>query len=344
MPRLALSVGLVALVAGASCHPSTPPTAAPADGEAAAATTPADGAAAPEPLPERLAKQLEQQKARAEAIRARWTPELRDSVTALTTRSFPSTQAALEAILASPHRAEGNAARDVYRHPVETLTFFGLKPDMTVFEYAQGAGWYTEILAPLLAREGTLHLTGYDDSSGDPQLRYAKAASELFLTAPGNLYDKVVPVLQTRLDGAPTLGEPDSLDMVLVFRMMHNFHRFDMWDRFMPAAHAALKPGGVLAVVQHRADDDADPEQSAKLGYLPEPWLVKKVESYGFSLQARSDINQNPKDTKDYDKGVWTLPPTLQLGQTDRDKYLAIGESDRSTLKFVKVATPAGAP
>ncbi len=339
MRRLVGLWGLAAVLAGSSCQKNPPPSTAPTrdDGDATASTDPGSGDAATD-LPERFAKELARQQKRADEIRARWTPQLRAQITALTEKPWPSTEAAMAEILKSPHRAPGNAARDVYRHPAQTLAFFGLTPSMRVFEYAQGAGWYTEILAPLLAHDGVLHLTGYDDSSGDPQLRFGAAVAELFLTAPGNLYDKVVPILQKDLGGGPNLGEPDSLDMILVFRMMHNFHRFKMWDSFMPAAHAALKPGGVLAVVQHRANDDADPDQTAPKGYLPEPWLVDKVQSYGFELEARSDINANPKDTKDHEKGVWTLPPTLELGDKDRDKYLAIGESDRSTLKFVKVA------
>ncbi|MEM9460990.1 MAG: methyltransferase [Myxococcota bacterium] len=336
MRPLVLIASATLVAASLSCRTS-PSSSASASTPAADSAPGASDPDAP-PLPERFAAQLERQRAQADKIRARWTPTLRDAITELTDQPFESTEAALTAILASPHRPKGNASRDVYRNPKKTLLFFGLQPTMRVFEYGQGAGWYTEILAPLLARDGTLHLAGYDDSSGDPQLRYAKLASELFFTAPGNLYDKVVPVLQTSLGGPPNLGEPDSLDMLLVFRMMHNFHRFDMWERIMPVAHTALAPGGVLAVIQHRAADDANPDKSAPMGYLPEPWLVKKVESYGFALEARSDVNANPKDTKDYEKGVWTLPPTLQLGATDRDKYLAIGESDRSTLKFVKVS------
>jgi predicted methyltransferase len=161
---------------------------------------------------------------------------------------------------------------------------------------------------------------------------------ELFLTAPGNLYEQVKTVTQTDLEGPPVLGEPESLDMVLVIRMMHNVHRFGMWDSLMPAVHTALRPGGVLGVVQHRADPGADPDASAKQGYLPEDWLVERIESYGFRLEAKSEVNANPKDTKDHPKGVWTLPPTLELGEQDRAKYEAIGESDRSTIKLVKVA------
>jgi len=333
MRCVAVSLGL--LLVGSSCGPSTAPSRSPDAAEPPGEAT-ADTEAGPA-LPEDLAKRLERDEQRAAEIRARWTPQLRQTITELTAQPWPSTEVALEAILASPHRTPGNADRDPWRHPRETLTFFGLEPDMRVFEYAQGAGWYTEILAPLLAHDGVLHLTGYDPTAGDPKLRYAAAATELFLRSPGNLYDRVVPVVQPNLSGPPNLGEPGSLDMVLVLRMLHNVHRSGMWDALMPAAHAALRPGGVLAVVQHRAPDDADPDQSAPKGYLPEPWLIEKVEGYGFRLEASSEINANPRDTKDYAQGVWTLPPTLARGDEERERYLAIGESDRSTLKFVKV-------
>ena len=336
MRRLPRFLGIAAMAAGLSCTKQTPPSDPPADEPPA----PTDGSTSQgaEELPERFAKELAQREARAKEISARWTPELRAQVQKLVDTKYPSTEAALKAILASPHRTPGNSERDEYRHPLETLTFFGIRQDMKVFEYAQGAGWYTEILAPLLAREGTLYLTGYDATSSDPQQRFASRATELFLTAPGNLYEKVETVTQKDLEGPPVLGEPNSLDMVLVIRMMHNVHRFKMWDTLMPAIHSALEPGGVLGVVQHRANPGANPDESAKQGYLPEKWLVEQIERYGFRLEESSEINANPKDTKDYEKGVWTLPPTYELGDEDRAKYQAIGESDRSTLRFVKLA------
>lgn len=332
MYRSSPLLGIVALATVLSCTKNEPAPAPPAGDEASA--EPADASTE---LPPALAKRLQAAEDKAKDVSARWTPQMRAAVTELTTTDYPSTDAALEAIVASPHRAPGNADRDQYRHPRETLTFFGIRPDMRVFEYAQGAGWYTEILAPLLAREGTLVLTGYDASSDEPQMRYAARTMELFLQSPGNLYDGVEVITQTDFQAPPNLGEPGSLDMVLILRMFHNVQRANVWDSLMPSVHAALRPGGVLGVVQHRAPDDADPTKSAEQGYLPEPWLVDKIESYGFRLDARSDINANPKDTKDHPKGVWTLPPSLELGEQDKGKYLEIGESDRSTLRFVKV-------
>ena len=135
----------------------------------------------------------------------------------------------------------------------------------------------------------------------------------------------------------PNLGPESSLDMVIIFRMLHNIHRSQRWDAVMQSTHKALKPGGVLAIEQHRAPADADPDKSAETGYMPEKWVIEKIESYGFKLQKSSEMNANPKDTKDHPEGVWTLPPTLALGEKDKAKYEAIGESDRMTLKFVKV-------
>ncbi|MEM7151706.1 MAG: methyltransferase [Myxococcota bacterium] len=339
MQRSMRPLAILALGAALSCSKNTPEPTAPSD--ATPATTDPAEPAAERPdldLPPQLQARLDQSEAKSKEIAARWTPEMVEAMATLTGTPFADADAALDAVLASSHRTPGNADRDVYRHPKETLKFFGFRPDMKVFEYAQGGGWYTEILAPALANQGQLKLAGYDASSEDPSHRYGARAMELFIESPGNLYEKVELVTQGELTGPPVLGEPDSLDMVMVVRMFHNIERAGMWDGLMPAIHTALAPGGVLGVVQHRAADDADPTKTAPQGYLPEPWLVKKVESYGFRLEARSDINANPKDTKDYEKGVWTLPPTLALGDKDKDTYLGIGESDRSTLKFVKVA------
>ena len=163
-------------------------------------------------------------------------------------------------------------------------------------------------------------------------------ANELWLTAPGPLYENVESLPQPERGQPPNLGPAGNLDMVLVIRMFHNIERGGSWDVLMPAIHTSLKDGGVLAVVQHRAAEGADPTQTAAKGYLPEAWLIEKIEGYGFKLDKKSEINANPKDTKDYEQGVWTLPPVLAEGETDKDKYVEIGESDRSTLKFKKVA------
>ena len=265
----------------------------------------------------------------------RWTPELRAHANALRTTPWASTTEAMPTILASAHRMPGNADRDTWRHPAETLEFFGVTPASHVFEVGQGGGWYTELLAPLLAKQGQLYLAGYDRNSSDTRTQNAVKLTDLFVSGSANLYEDVE--LEVQPGGAASMGPAGSMDVVLVIRMMHNVHRFELWDGWMKAAHTSLKPGGVLGVVQHRAAADADPDVVTKAGYCPEPWLIERIESYGFKLQASSEINANPKDTKDHPGGVWSLPPTFEGGDKGRDGFAAIGESDRSTLKFVKV-------
>lgn len=347
MRRLVLITAMVALV---SCSkdksPTTPPPAAtpattePAptpEDEAAAAKKAEDDKAAAE-LQKKLDEALARAQAEADTVKARWTPEAIAAFEKMRDKKHKTGKARLKAVLASKHRAPGNAERDKHRHPAETLAFFGLEPGMQVFEVGQGAGWYTEILAPYLAQGGQLWLAGYDAASTDPQTKHGAQRMELFLTAPGPLYAGVETLPQGPRGEPLNLGPADSLDMVLVVRMFHNVERFALWDAYMPSIHAALKEGAVLGVVQHRAAADADLAASAEKGYLPEAWLIAKIEGYGFKLDKKSEINANKKDTRDYDKGVWALPPSLANGDTDRAKYVAIGESDRSTLKFVKVA------
>ena len=326
-----------------SCDKDTSESTAPAAAPEAAAQTEQTEPTEEEKAAEAKAQQekqfadaLAQLEKQAAEKSKRWTPELQAKVAALSAKNHRNLKAALKPILASEHRAPGNADRDKYRHPAKTLAFFGLAPNMKVFEVGQGAGWYTEILAPLLAKKGQLYLATGKADSDDPRSRFAARSAELFVSSAGNLYENVKFLAQDGGDSPANLGDADALDMVLVFRMLHNFERFKLWDRYLPAIHAALKKGGVLAVVQHRAADDADVAESAKAGYLPTKYIVEKIEGYGFKLAKSSEINANPKDTKDYPKGVWTLPPSLTLKDQDKDKYLAIGESDRATLKFVK--------
>jgi predicted methyltransferase len=346
MRRTLVFLVAAASLAAISCDkdpaPAIPPP-APNDATAEPASDDDDAAeqaAAPDDAKAKqdkeLADTLAQLEERAKKRSARWTPELEAKVAALMDKDWKNTKKALQTILASEHREPGNAERDKHRHPVQMLTFFGVKPDMKVFEVGQGAGWWTELLAPLLAKNGKLYLAGGDPDAKDPQQQVRRRAAELFVGSAGNLYSKVELVPQK--GGEMTLSEPGSLDMVLVFRMLHNYHRAKLWDKVMPAIHTALKDGGVLAVEQHRANAGADPDATAEQGYLPQKWLVEKIESYGFELDKSSEMNANPKDTKDHPEGVWTLPPVLALGDKDKEKYLAIGESDRMTLKFVKKA------
>lgn len=338
---------LALCLAPLACGPSSP---APATAGAvppppAATPTPApEPAKPPEPTPEEkkkaeAAKKLAEDRAAMEAAAKteaeRWTPELRAAAKALAETKHRSLKAALGAALKGQHRKPGNADRDVYRHPLETLEFFGLKPTMTVLEHSPGEGWYTELLAPTLAAQGKLLVTTTDPNGPtDQRSTFYGERLKRFLDKSPELYGKVEPIV---IDSkAPRFNLEGAVDMVLAIRAMHGMHRDKLLPGFLAEAHKALKPGGVLGVVQHRAKPDANPDESAKQGYLPEAFVIQQAEAAGFKLAGKSEVNANPKDTKDHPEGVWTLPPTLELKDKDRAKYVAIGESDRMTLKFVK--------
>jgi predicted methyltransferase len=247
-----------------------------------------------------------------------------------------STEEKLRLAVASPARSAADAARDAHRHPVETLSFFGLRPDMHVLELWPGRGWYTEILGPVLKDAGTLSVTNADPNG--PQDKYAhKLAREYadWLAANEARIGKVR-VVQVDPPGQISLGEANSVDLALTFRNNHTWLNGGYQDAIYREVFRVLKPGGVLGVVQHRAPEGANAAESAKSGYLPESAVIAAAEAAGFVLEAKSEINANPRDTKDYPKGVWTLPPSYAAGDQDRAKYAAIGESDRMTLRFVK--------
>jgi predicted methyltransferase len=265
---------------------------------------------------------------------ARWTPELHASAKRLADSSYPSLAAALNVLLPSSHRQPGFAARDQFRHPRETLEFFGVQPMQQVLEFGPGNGWYSELLAPALAKRGKLFVTS-DDPNGSEGGRSVAAyrLKQLFDTSP-ELFGKVEAL---RIDAkSPKLPLEGKLDTVLLIRELHGLVSEGSADAWLAELRRALKPKGVLGIVDHRALADADPVKSAKLGYLPEAWTIARVEAAGFTLVGKSPVNDNPKDTKDYPEGVWVLPPTYRLGDKDREKYTAIGESDRFTLRFVK--------
>jgi predicted methyltransferase len=250
----------------------------------------------------------------------------------------PATDAKLRASLAGPQRTERERARDAYRHPLQTLEFFGLHDDMTVVEISPGAGWYTAVLAPVLRDRGKLLVVG-GDPNGDAKSEGTQNARELlgrFQALPA-VFDKVEGVV-VKEDAPWVFGAPESADMVLTFRNFHNWVGGPMVDKVLGAAFAVLKHGGVLGVVDHRAKPGtvADPKVIDATGYVPQGYVVDAVERAGFKWVGKAEINANPRDTKDYPKGVWTLPPTYVLGGEDHAKYEAIGESDRMTLRFVK--------
>lgn len=247
--------------------------------------------------------------------------------------------AKLNSVLGGSWRSDANKARDRYRHPLETLTFFGIKPDWTVIEITPGGGWYTEILAPTYKGQGKLVAAVADSAtaSDDRAKKYLAKGNDAYrakLAADAERYGEVE-VREFSL-AAPKLGEPATVDAVVTFRNVHNFVMWNDEKEMFKAFFDVLKPGGVLGIVDHRAAPDADLAKIKQSGYLPEDYVIKLATDAGFTLDGRSQVNANPNDTRDYAEGVWTLPPTYALGDKDKEKYAAIGESDRMTLKFVK--------
>ena len=246
--------------------------------------------------------------------------------------------AALQAIITGSHRAEADKARDKYRHPLETLSFFGVKDNMTVVEVWPGrGGWYSDILAPFLKERGTYYAAGFDPEASVEGLRDAAKSYKEKLAGNTALFGSVKETILS----SPTLVDiaPEgSADLVLTFRNVHNWMANDQAATVFKAMYKALKPGGVLGVVEHRGNPTVPQDPKAASGYVREDTVIKLAEDAGFKFAGKSEINANPKDTKDYPQGVWTLPPVLRLKDVDKEKYLAIGESDRMTLKFVKPA------
>ncbi len=250
------------------------------------------------------------------------------------------TASQLDSVLAGSWRSAANRARDAYRHPKATLQFFGVRPDRTVIEITPGGGWYAEILAPLLHDNGH-YIAAEKLPAADSEARSDDSALRRKFAADATHYGNArIVQFDPR---SPVFGVPASADLVLTFRNVHNWAEAGTAPAMFKAFFAVLKPGGVLGVVDHRAADGASLEAVKSSGYLPTDYVVKLATEAGFTLDESSEINANPKDTRDYPKGVWTLPPTLTLGEKDKAKYQAIGESDRMTLRFVKPAAPAAA-
>ena len=241
-------------------------------------------------------------------------------------------QAALKAAIAAPSRTPANVARDRYRHPYETLSFFGVEADDTVVEIWPGGGWYAEILAPYVIQGGG---TYYAAANGNG----LNGARTRMTQDPGRYGAIRLASFPTGRSGATEPAVPDgSADVVLTFRNVHNgmMGETPFAEEAFRQMFAMLRPGGTLGVVDHRLPESADSARERSSGYLKTSTVRRLAEAAGFRLVAESEINANPNDTTDHPSGVWTLPPTLRLGDQDRDRYVAIGESDRMTLRFVK--------
>ena len=239
------------------------------------------------------------------------------------------------AVLAGEHRSEENKARDKYRHPAETLAFFSVTPDATVVEIWPGGGWYTEILAPYLYDEGRYITAGFDVASNIEFIRLAAERFQAKLDANPEIYGKTettVLMPPNQLEFVP----PNTADVVLTFRSVHNWMPRGSQNMMFEAMYAALKPGGVLGVVEHRGNPAIPQDPEARTGYVNQDYVIELAEAAGFVLNGSSEINANPLDTKDHPEGVWTLPPTLRLEEQGLETWLGIGESDRTTLRFIK--------
>jgi len=243
----------------------------------------------------------------------------------------------LAAVIADPDRPSSQAERDPFRNPHETLTFFGIKPDMTVVELSPGGGWYTEILAPYLRDEGQLVAAHWNlDGDGVPDF-YRRIRGEYEARVADTERFGDIRIIDFDPPGLVDLGGPASADLVLSFRNVHGWKRAGTFPDVVRAAHAVLKPGGVFGVVSHRLPEDHEQDPEARSGYVHQSWVVAAVESEGFRLVEASEINANPADSADHPNGVWTLLPGLRVPEgEDVEHFRAIGESDRFTLKFVK--------
>ena len=248
-----------------------------------------------------------------------------------------SVRAALQLVIDGNHRTPKYVKRDPYRHPLETLMFLGIKPDMTVVEIWPGGGWYTEILAPFLKDKGKFYAAHRNRDTDNKRLLKFIARYDAKLAAKPAQYSKVTVTQLSQKKG--NIAPPGSADMVLTFRNLHNWMKHGFDAHVFEAMFTALKPGGILGVVEHRADPEEFPDPQALSGYVHEEQVLEMAEAAGFKFVGKSEVNANPKDTRDHPKGVWTLPPSFRLKEKDKEKYQAIGESDRMTMKFMKPAS-----
>ncbi len=242
----------------------------------------------------------------------------------------------LDDAIDAPHRSEDHRARDRYRHPKETLMFFGLRSEMTVVEISPAAGWYTEILGPVLRQRGQLiAAVGLLADDAPDAMKRRDRAFRAMITGDPIVYGS------TRVIGFdsahPKFSEDGEVDLVLTFRNVHNWAKSGDIEPMFRAFYSALKPGGVLGVVEHRARPGTSAEKQVASGYMTEDYVIAAAQRAGFQLAARSEINSNPLDSTEHPGGVWNLPPSLRgVADSERQKYLDIGESDRMTLRFIK--------
>lgn len=241
----------------------------------------------------------------------------------------------LSGAVALAHRSDANRARDAYRHPEETLEFFQVRGDMTVLELSPGGGWYTEILAPYLREHGHLIAAIPAEDSPSEYRRNSRTNFLAQLADRASIYGSVTTVTLSTPE-VIELGPDTSVDAVVTFRNLHNWFQDGRLDEVFAAVFRVLRPGGVFGVEEHRAAPGTDPEAGRTSGYLPEAWVIERITAAGFVLEESSEINANPDDTRDHPNGVWSLPPTLRGGDVDRERFVAIGESDRMTLRFRK--------
>lgn len=241
----------------------------------------------------------------------------------------------LEEIMVGEHRSEANIARNEFRNPVGTLEFFGLEPDMTLIEIGPSGAWYTEILAPYMRDHGRYYGAHFSPNSGNEFQRRSLENFETKMAANPELYGKAI-IRHLFPPNEIAIGPAEGADMVLTFRNVHNWMARNEDEAHFNTFFDSLKPGGILGVVEHRAPDSSTRQEMIDSGYVSEAFVKQIAARSGFEFVGSSEVNANPKDTKDYAEGVWTLAPSYRLGDTDREKYTAIGESDRMTLKFRK--------
>ena len=250
----------------------------------------------------------------------------------VTAAAAVKTDPALVSAIADPARKPSQVARDKYRHPLEELTFFGLNPSMTVVELWPGGGYWTDIIGPYLAKSGHYYVSVNAPGDAEEDAGVAKFQARIAAEK-----DRLGPLKVTLLGpGHFDIAPPGSADLVLTFRNLHNWMDGRFTDDALAGIFKALKPGGIFGIEEHRGRDDVPQDPKAENGYVREDYTLALVKKAGFEYVGKSEINANPRDTKDYPKGVWTLPPSFAEGEKDRQKYAAIGEADNYVLKFRK--------